>query len=260
MARGPRVKSESGIYHVIWKGANRQELFHDEEDSVVFFNFIAKYKVRAELKVFAWCFMSNHVHLLLKEGNEDLAVTLKRLGVSYVLYYNRKYDTTGHLFQDRYRSRAVEDVGYLLRVIRYIHQNPVKAGLINRVDDWKWSSCQDYYDFKNGLRKLVDRDFVYELFSDQPTVAKEKFKEFNELAPSNQDDSFLDEGVKKRLTDDEARIEIKNVLGLVEIAQVKGLPRLQRDEALRKIKKIKGVTQRQASRIVGVSVNLIYKA
>jgi putative transposase len=89
--------------------------------------------------------MSNHVHLLLREGSEDISITMKRIGVSFVSYYNWKYWTTGHLFQDRFKSENMETTEYLLTVTRYIHQNPIKAGIANKVDEWRWSSCVGYF-------------------------------------------------------------------------------------------------------------------
>lgn len=104
--------------------------------------------------------MNNHVHLLLREGNEEISTTMKRIGVSFVWHYNLKYGTTGHLFQDRFKSENVETGRYLLTVIRYIHQNPVKAGIVQRPDQWKWSSCIDYYN-NTSVGNLVDCDFIF---------------------------------------------------------------------------------------------------
>ncbi|WP_308211980.1 transposase [Neobacillus cucumis] len=120
MPRVARVKSWSGIYHVMLRGANRQEIFHEEEDCLTFLRILERYKIKSELKIFAWCLMGNHVHLLVKEGNEPLSTTMKRIGVSFVSYYNWKYQTNGHLFQGRFRSENVEDVRYILTVVSYI--------------------------------------------------------------------------------------------------------------------------------------------
>jgi putative transposase len=258
MSRGARVKSISGIYHVMLRGANRQEIFHDDEDCVKFLEIIKKYKLKTEMQVYAWCLMNNHVHLLLREGNEELSLTMKRIGVSYVWYYNWKYSTTGHLFQDRFKSENVETDKYLLTVVRYIHQNPVKAGIVNQVDEWRWSSCRGYYGKYNDQWKLKDYDFILRKFSDDITTAKERFKEFNER---NHHDECLEDNVKKRrLSDVDARLEIKKLLDGMEIAHVKSLPKLQRNEVLQKIKGIDGLSQRQTARILGISPNLIYKA
>ncbi|MFA9558176.1 transposase [Evansella sp. AB-rgal1] len=108
MPRQARIKSSTGVYHVIFRGANRQEIFHDDADCSKFLRTVDKYRLLVGMQVFGWCLMSNHVHLLVKEGEEDISVTMKRIGVSFVAYYNLKYDTSGHLFQDRFRSECVE--------------------------------------------------------------------------------------------------------------------------------------------------------
>jgi putative transposase len=89
--------------------------------------------------------MDNHVHLLVGEGQEDISTTIKRMSISYAWFHNWKYSTIEHLFQDRFKSEKVDSDGYLMTVIRYIHQNPVKAGIVERVAEWKWSSCGGYY-------------------------------------------------------------------------------------------------------------------
>jgi putative transposase len=259
MPRVAREKSRSGIYHVMLRGANRQEIFHDDEDCLKFLNIIEKYKVKSDLKLYAWCLMGNHVHLLVKEGNELLSTTMKRIGVSFVSYYNWKYQTNGHLFQDRFRTENVEDARYLLTVVNYIHQNPVKAGIVSRVDEWQWSSCLRYYGKSQFPKMPVDCQYILDQFSDDPMIAKARFIEFNERTIDQQ---CMDEPeiYKRRLTDEEARLEIRDVLGGIEIAQVKSLPKLQRDEVFREVKKIKGLSQRQAARILGVSASLMFKA
>ncbi|MGG0716220.1 transposase [Robertmurraya massiliosenegalensis] len=258
MPRKARVKSNTGIYHIIWRGANRQEIFHDDEDRVKFLELLKKYKLKYEMTIYAWCLMSNHVHVLLKEGNEDISITMKRIGVSYVNYYNWKYLTTGHLFQDRYKSENVEDHQYLLTVVRYIHQNPVKARMVQAPDQWRWSSCCGYYRRDDSAKKMLDCKMVLRMFATDLAIAIEKFKEYNER---KNNDTCLEDMVKeRRLTDEEVRKEIKKILGAIEIAQVKSLPKEERSEVLRRVKGIKGVSLRQAARIFGVSLTLIYKA
>lgn len=259
ISRRARVKSKNGVYHIMLRGANRQEIFHDDEDCIKFLDIIQKYKIKSEMGVYAWCLMSNHVHLLLKEGKEDISVTMKRIGVSFVWYYNWKYRTTGHLFQDRFKSENVETYKYLQTVIRYIHQNPVKAGIVNRADEWKWSSCLGYYGKNIYPKSMLDFDFILSLFSADLTIAKERFKEFNDKKNNDQclEDRLYE---RKKLTDEDARLEIKKFLGAIEVAQVKSLPKLKRNEILREVKIIDGISHRQLARILGVSPNLVFKA
>jgi len=258
LPRKPREKSESGIYHVILRGANRQEIFHEDADSRRFLETLGKYAGQSETKVYGWCLMDNHVHLLLGEGCEELSLTMKRLGVSFVLYYNQKYNTTGHLFQDRFKSEKVESDEYLLTVIRYIHQNPVKAGMVKLAEDWKWSSCSSYYSDKSEpVEVLLDSDLILGLFSIDKRQAMAKFKEFNQM---ENNDKCLDHETALRMTDEEARQKIIKHINGIEITRVKGLPKVERDKVLHKVKGIGGITQRQAARILGISPSLIFKA
>lgn len=259
MPRKARVKSKSRIYHIMLRGANRQEIFHDDDDRITLLDILNKYKIKSEIILYAWCLMDNHVHLLIKEGKEDISITMKRIGVSFVKYYNWKYRTIGHLFQDRFKSENVETIRYLLTVIRYIHQNPVKAGIVTRPDEWRWSSCQGYYGKSSYPPNMLDYQFILSMFSPNSQIAIERFKEFNER--ENKDKCLEDEvQERKRLLDEEAKIEIKKLLGEIEIAHVKSLPKIKRNEILRKVKRIEGLSQRQAARILGVSPNLIFKA
>ncbi|WP_102264462.1 REP-associated tyrosine transposase [Mesobacillus jeotgali] len=258
MPREARRKSKSGVYHVMLRGANRQEIFHDDEDRMKFLDILKKYKRIAKFTMYAWCLMGNHVHLLLREGDEELATTMKRIGVSYATFYNWKYATTGHLFQDRFKSENVETEEYFLTVVRYIHQNPVKAGICPRVEDWQWSSCAGYYGEKYFPGGLLDRNIVLNMFGENRTFAVERFKDFNER--SNHDECLEDTYRRRKLTDEQARQEIKQLLGVIGIAQVKSLPGWQRDHYLMQVKTIEGITLRQAARILGVSKDLVHRA
>ncbi len=250
MPRTARRKSETGIYHVIIRGANRQEIFHDDEDRIRFLETLERYKRKAGIKIYGWCLMDNHIHIIIKEGIEELAITMKRIGVSFVSYYNCKYGTTGHLFQDRFRSEVVESNEYLITVIRYIHKNPVKARLVKLPLDWKWSSCSGYYGEKSYPQGLLDSELILGLFSEEKEVAIERFREFNE---EDNEDKCLDDVIIRRLRDEEVRVEIEKIISGVNIAQIKSLPKVQRDKIIRNAKCIEGVTQRQLARILGVS-------
>ena len=128
MPRQPREKSESGIYHIMLRGINQQVIFEDYEDYSKFIETIETYKAVSGYKVFAYCLMSNHIHILLKVEKEDLDLIMKRIAGSYVYWYNWKYYRKGHLFQDRFKSEPVEDDEHFLTVLRYIHQNPTGQG------------------------------------------------------------------------------------------------------------------------------------
>lgn len=112
--RSARKRSESGIYHNVMRGINRQVIFIEREDFLRFIEILQKYKNICEYQLFSYCLMENHVHLLIKESKEPLENIMRRICGSYVFWYNRKYDRIGYLFQDRFKSEAVEDNTYFL--------------------------------------------------------------------------------------------------------------------------------------------------
>lgn len=144
MPRCARRKSESGIFHIILRGINKQNIFEDDEDREKFTETIKRYKEVSKYEIYSYCLMTNHIHLLLKETDEEISKAMKRICSSFVYWYNWKYERCGHLFQERYKSEAVETDTYLLTVLRYIHQNPVKAGLTKTSQEYNWSSYNDY--------------------------------------------------------------------------------------------------------------------
>lgn len=153
MPRTARKKSETGIYHIMLRGMDRRALFTDDEDCERFIETLKRVKELSKFQLFSYCLMGNHVHLLLREGEEPLELVFKRLGVSYVYYYNWKYQLQGHLFQDRFRSEPVDDDAYFMDVLRYICQNPIKAGLSENVTDYPWVRC-------SRIHKAVELDDI----------------------------------------------------------------------------------------------------
>ncbi|HHY81981.1 MAG TPA: transposase [Clostridiales bacterium] len=191
MPRQQRIKSNSGYYHIMLRGNERNNIFKGDEDKHRFIEIMHEKKKNNRFYLHAFCLMDNHVHLLLREGMEDVAAVMKRITVSYVHYFNKKYKRVGHLFQDRFKSEAVEQDRYLLTLTRYIHQNPVKAGIVKRASDYKWSSYNSYLnnDNENCFAKMLDTDTILGFFSEDKDVAIEKYKEYmNEEC----DDTYID--------------------------------------------------------------------
>ncbi|MFA9560652.1 transposase [Evansella sp. AB-rgal1] len=157
MPRIARKKSSNGVYHIMLRGINRQTIFEDDEDKAKFLETLAKYKIKSCFELYSYCLMDNHVHLLLKEIEEPLATIIKRISSSYVYWYNRKYRRCGHLFQDRYKSENVESDSYFITALRYIHQNPLKAGLVKSIWDSESTSIREY--LHKGHLIDIDRGF-----------------------------------------------------------------------------------------------------
>ena len=257
MPRQARVKSKTGIYHVIVRGISQQNIFHDEEDFIRFLEMLDRVKKTSGFKLYGYCLMNNHVHLLIHEFQDKLSLVMKRIGIGYAWWYNMKYQRSGHVFQDRYKSECVEDDTYLLTVTRYIHQNPVKAGMFTSPDQHRWSSCRVYYGESEYPKGLTDCTYILEIFSNQCEKSKQSFKKFMEVLSS---DNCLDDCVQLRLSDEDLLNEIVMLLAGRDVITLRQIGNQERDVMLGKMKAINGVTQRQIARVTGLSPSLVFRA
>ena len=122
MAKRARERSNTGIYHIMIRGINRQAIFEDDEDRMRFIDTLREYKDISKYEIYGYCLMYNHMHLLIKEIDESISLIIKRICSSYVHWYNTKNERLGHLFQERFKSEVVENDGYFLTVLRYIRE------------------------------------------------------------------------------------------------------------------------------------------
>ena len=248
MPRQARKKSESGIYHIMLRGINQQQIFEDDEDCEKFLQVIKDCKAISGFKLFAYCLMGNHIHLLLKEEKEPLEQILRRIGARFVYWYNIKYQRVGHLFQDRFKSESVETDEYFLTVLRYIHQNPVKAGICKKVEEYKFSSYNEY----------VIKNYIVDTEQALGMMSVGQFVEFNHQANK---ESCLDisEEPLIRLTDEQAR---KIIFKITKCESASDFQRLDRNIRAKYIKKIhaKGISIRQITRLCGESKSMVEKA
>ena len=243
MPRQARKKSNSGVYHIMLRGINRQQIFEDEEDRQHFIETLESYKDICGYTIYAYCLMGNHIHILLKEGKEDLTLVFKRIAGHFVYWYNWKYHRCGHLFQDRFKSEPVEDDSYFLTVLRYIHQNPVKAGICKKPEDYPYSSMRDYLSFS----VLVDTSFALSMLPMDQFITYHK--EENEDKCLEIEDHF-------RLTDNEAKILICRIAKCKSAAEFQMLDIKQRNLCIHKLHK-KGLSIRQISRLTGVPKKIV---
>ena len=191
--------------------------------------------------------MDNHAHLLLQEREEDIANIMKRINVSYVFYFNKKYKKSGHLFQDRYKSEKIEDDSYLLMATRYIHKNPVKAGIVKKAEKYKWSSYKAYLGKDTASTDAIDKELVLGIFSEDENEAKKEFIKFTKM---EEEDKFIEIDEKRNRMEESQAIKLWE-----EIAA--------REEALEeKMKKFKEQTKlplRKLAEITGINKDKINK-
>lgn len=249
MPRRAREKSNTGIYHVMLRGINGQIIFKDNEDYEKLIQTISKYKEICGYEIYAFCLMTNHIHLLIKEGKESLGMVFRRIGASYVYWYNRKYKRNGHLFQDRYKSEPVEDDKYFLTVIRYIHQNPLKAGIEKNIAKYPWSSYNEYLE-NNGI---CNTKFALSFFADEENRAVASFRKFNNEKNNDkcleyEETVIIDDIAATKIIIKTAKVEKPN--------QVQDFEKEKRDKVIKELKNC-GLSIRQIERLTGISFGII---
>ena len=245
MPRSARKHSESGHYHVILRGVNRLEIFHDDEDRTRFLDTLLRFAREDGIGIVAYCLMDNHVHLLLNAG-DNLSVFIKQIAASYVYYFNRKYDRVGHLFQERYRSEAVETDEYLLTAARYILQNPQKAGICS-ARDYPWSSWRDT---ASGTGPCITQTLCDVVGNRQALL------EFLET-PASKDGFEADN--RPPVNDEDAHRLLCRISQTDHPTQIAEYPLKQRNDCIARAKAA-GLSVRQIARLTGLDRNIVQRA
>ncbi|MGE4283754.1 MAG: transposase [Clostridia bacterium] len=175
MPRQAREKGEFSTYHVIQRGNERKDIFLSEDDKARFIEILLKTKNKYNFQIYAYCLMDNHVHLVIYDNGNDISQLLKSINISYALYFNRIYKRVGHLFQDRFKSELIQDDRYLLEVSKYIHNNPIKAGMVGKAGDYLWSSYNTYLRKYKTASELVDIYKILGIISNSRNKAVEEY-------------------------------------------------------------------------------------
>ncbi|MBP3783146.1 MAG: transposase [Butyrivibrio sp.] len=245
MPRHARNKSASGYMHVIVRGIGKQLLFEDDYDYKYYLKKLETYCMDTEVSVCAYCLMDNHVHLLVKGESEAIVLLMKKIGVSYSWYYNKKYDRVGHLFQDRYKSEPIENEKYLLTAFRYILKNPEKAGICSAAR-YPWNSFWFY-----------DKPLPYmDLSAVKATLGD--FGQYREFIEQKEDDQGL-EYSETWYSDTSAKELMERCLGITSGTALQNYSREKRDEALITLKEY-GLTVRQIERLTGIGRGVVQDA
>lgn len=243
MPRIPRQKSCSGFTHVIVRGIGKQILFEDKSDYLSFISILKNNAENSSVTICAFCLMDNHVHLLLFDKQNEIPLFMKKIGISYAIHYNQKYQRSGHVFQDRYKSELIESDRYLLTVFRYILKNPVKAGICSAAD-YQWSSYACY----GRTDTFVDTRFLSELIGD--------YKQYETFIGTDDNDKCM-EFSPVRLTDNEA-IEILKKMGFESGTLLQTFTKKDRNHAISKLLH-EGLSIRQIERLTGISRGVIQR-
>ena len=202
MPRTARIKSPTKLYHVTARGSNKQILFNEQADFKVFMEILKKNMIECGFELYAYCLMDNHYHLVIRDNKDQIDVIFKKINTAYAYYFNTKYERTGHLFQDRFFSEPLVTANQLVNTIRYIHRNPVKAGICSDISDYRYSSYNDYLRSDGGS---IRQGVLEEHFGDAAS-----FIEFNSIS-EDPEPADTERSVRRGLTDQDAIEIIKRI-------------------------------------------------
>ena len=170
--RQNRIEYNGAVYHVMQRGNNKENIFQNESDKQFFIAELTNSKKKYDFDLFGYVLLDNHYHLLIRTGETPLSKVMQRLNSLYSRYYNRVYERCDHLFGLRYKSIIIEDEKYLFALLRYLHWNPVRSGLVRKVVNYKWSS--DYY-YRNNQDGLVNIKFIFDIISKDRNIAVNQY-------------------------------------------------------------------------------------
>ena len=186
MARPRRIHSEGGIYHAMTRGDGGRRLFADEADYAAFMELLARAKQRFRFDMYAYCLMPTHLHLLLRVSAISVSVIMHWLQLMYAKKFNRIRERWGHVFQDRFKAPRCRSDRQLLTLLRYIHRNPVRGGLVESAGRWPWSGHQGLVGAR--MVPLLDKDFPLSMFSSDEKEAMRLYDELVRKEPGDDSD------------------------------------------------------------------------
>lgn len=177
MARPLRIEYPGAFYHVTSRGNEQKAVYKSQRDREKFFSYLESATERYGAVVHVYCLMDNHYHLLLETPSGNLSQIMHHINGAYTTYFNTKRERSGHLFQGRYRAILIDMDEYAKELSRYIHLNPVRSGIAENPEEYRWSSCQ-YYTVKREVPEWLKRDFILSYFGREPKTARKRYRNF----------------------------------------------------------------------------------
>jgi len=244
MARPLRIEYPGAFYHVTSRGNEQKDIFKSRKDREKFLNYLESSTERYGAVIHAFCLMNNHYHILLETPTGNLSQIMRHLNGAYTTYFNVKRKRAGHLFQGRYKAILVEADSYGLELSRYIHLNPLRAGSVNRPEEYEWSSYRHYI----GLAKApswLKTGFVLDVFGGKDV--ERKYRE------------FVNEGMKEESESPLMGVIASTILGSPEFVRVKSQEHLGEKEADRNMPALRILTRPTVDEIINTVEKVIGK-
>lgn len=173
MGRKRRAWFAGAKYHITCRGNNRFTLFYDDEDRIKYLSILEETKNRCQFLIHSYCLMTNHIHLQLETTDTSPTIIMSLLNTKYAKYFNKKYNQTGHVFEKRYSAELLDSLDYEFDVSKYIHRNPLKAGMVDELEDYPWSSYHAYVYGESS--DLVETKHLLSYFPQPPSKQYEEY-------------------------------------------------------------------------------------
>ena len=203
MGRPLRIEFKNAVYHITSRGNERKKIYRDDGDKEKFLGLLEDYKNRYNFLIHCFVLMDNHYHLVIETLRPNLIKIMHGLNSGYTGYFNNKYKRSGHLLQGRYKAIIVDKENYLLELSRYVHLNPLRAKIINKPQDYKWSSYGGYIR-KKEVNNLNNYNWLLSIFGNEEKKSRRQYKE------------FVEEGIAKKLQNPVKRAVGNMILGSKE--------------------------------------------
>ena len=187
MPRKAREKSQTNCYHIVARGLNKSAIFREKGEKTRILNLIKENYNEYNVKIYAYCIMSNHFHLLLEAELDDLALFISKISASYAHYYNYKHKRVGYVFQGSYRIQWFENDGYFWNCFRYIQINPIKARVCNNIEEYIYSSGEEYYRPHKEGEEIISKEICC-----MKNKKFETWKDFVDFHKLNDRNFFID--------------------------------------------------------------------
>ncbi len=220
VGRKPRVEFKGGVYHIVQRGNNREYIFKNKSNKKLLLDLFEKYIEVFNYEILGYVVMDNHYHIIIRTMGEALSKVMQRINTEFARTYNRENKRTGHVFEKRYKGILVKDDSYLLSLLRYVHQNPVKAKICRKVSEYKWSS--DFLYRKNRVKGFVSIEFILNMFSKDRKRAILEYSKFMDVETFERSEDFED-------------IEIIGKVDLLDKVSCPDNPKESLDEILKNI-------------------------
>jgi len=237
------------------RGNERKKIFLDDGDHERFMDILLKKKNETQLLIYAYCLMDNHIHLVVRDDQNEISKIMKGIATSYAMFINVKYNRVGHVFQDRFKSEPIEDERYLMSVIRYVHNNPVKAKIVEKPDLYEWSSYRSYVSPEETA--IAEVRYILGMIGGNLNEAIQEFKRFS----NEQDEAeYIDEDDEMIKTLEDGRIYLEEYLARKWPGATREAiheDRAMRNEVILELRTNTGLSIRKIAELLNVSRRVV---